>query len=35
MQIYRYPEILWIRHVAAFFETSGLNEVNLYPLSPQ
>ena len=34
--IYRYPEVWYNRHVAAFFETSVLKEVRmLYQFSPQ
>ena len=36
IQSYRYQEVLYSRHVAAFFEISVLKEVPiLYPLSPQ
>ena len=36
IQIYRYPEVWYNRHIAAFFEVSVLKEVrNLYQLSPQ
>ena len=35
MQMYRYPEVWWNRHVGLFFETSVLKEVLiLCPLSP-
>ena len=36
IQIYRYQEVSYNGHVAAFFETSVLKEIRiLYPLSPQ
>ena len=35
-QMYRYPEVRYNRHVAAFFETNVLKEVRiLHSLSPQ
>ena len=36
VQVYRYPEVYYTRHVAASFEKSALKEVRiLYLLSPQ